>query len=158
VRITPDVKITSGAKGSMKDVVYEYVTGPEFSRGIKMIVTAYTQMQNDLETEKRSMLRIWKRREKQIGAVIHSASEMRGEIEGLVSGYKMLPKIEELTLEGLVEEEDEGGADNTDGHGRTRTKHGRFHCRLTIGECRMFHGQDAHATGRIMGKMGVPRD
>jgi hypothetical protein len=34
---------------------------------------------------------------------------MRGEIEGLVSGYKMLPKIEELTLEGLVEEEDEEG-------------------------------------------------
>jgi hypothetical protein len=107
-------KAVDAGKGSMKDVVYEYVTGSEFSRRIKMIVTAYTQMQNDLETEKRSMLRIWKRREKQIGAVIDSASEMRGEIEGLVSGYKMLPKIEELTLEGLVEEEDEGGADNTD--------------------------------------------
>ena len=91
----------------MKDVVYEYVTGPEFSRRIKMIVTAYTQMQSDLESEKRSMLRIWKRREKQISAVIQSAVEMRGEIEGLVSGYKMLPKIEELTLEGLVDDEDE---------------------------------------------------
>ncbi|HPD47549.1 MAG TPA: DUF2130 domain-containing protein [Anaerohalosphaeraceae bacterium] len=100
-------KAVDAGQGSMKDFVYEYVTGPEFSRRIKMIVTAYTQMQNDLEGEKRSMQRIWKKRERQIAAVLQSAAEIRGELEALVGGYKMLPKIEELTLEGLVEGEDE---------------------------------------------------
>ncbi len=76
-------KAVDAGQGSMKDFVYEYVTGPEFSRRIKMIVTAYTQMQNDLEGEKRSMQRIWKKRERQIAAVLQSAAEIRGELEAL---------------------------------------------------------------------------
>ncbi len=108
IKLTRQRAVDAG-HGGMKDVVYEYVTGPEFSRRIKIIVTAYTQMQSDLQSEQRAMMKIWKRREKQIGAVLQSAAEMRGEIEGLVSGYKVLPNIEELMLEGLVE--DEGGGE-----------------------------------------------
>ena len=44
---------------------------------------------------------IWKKREKQIGVVVDNAVEMRGEIEGLVSGHKVLGSVEELTLEGM---------------------------------------------------------
>ena len=62
-------------------------------------------MQSDLESEKRAMLRIWKKREKQISIVVDNAVEMRGEIEGLVSGYKVLPSVDELTLEGIGEAE-----------------------------------------------------
>ena len=51
-----------------------------------------------LRSEKRSMLNIWKKREKQIGVVVGNAVEMRGEIEGLVSGYKVLPSVDELEL------------------------------------------------------------
>ncbi len=53
---------------------------------------------------KRAVLKIWKKREKQIGVVLDNAVEMRGEIEGLVSGYKVLPSVEELTLEGIGDE------------------------------------------------------
>ena len=97
--------MVDAGQGSMKDVVYEYVTGQEFSRRIKRIVTAYTQMQGDLDSEKRAMLKIWKKREKQIGVVLDNAVEMRGEIEGLVSGYKVLPSVEELTLEEIADED-----------------------------------------------------
>ena len=97
-------KAVDAGQGSMKDVVYEYVTGEEFSRRIKSIVGAYAQMQSDLESEKRAMLKIWKKREKQISIVVDNAVEMRGEIEGLVSGYKVLPSVDELTLEGIGEE------------------------------------------------------
>ena len=97
-------KAVDAGQGSMKDVVYEYVTGAEFSRRIKRIVVAYTQMQGDLESEKRAMLKIWKKREKQISIVVDNAVEMRGEIEGLVSGYKVLPSVDELNLEGIGEE------------------------------------------------------
>ncbi len=50
-------------------------------------------------------VKIWKRREKQIGVVVDNAVEMRGEIEGLVSGYKVLPSVGELEL-GSIGEED----------------------------------------------------
>ena len=72
---------------------------------IKSIVGSYAQMQGDLESEKRAMMRIWKKREKQISIVVDNAVEMRGEIEGLVSGYKVLPSVEGLTLEGIGEED-----------------------------------------------------
>ncbi len=97
-------KAVAVGQASMKDIVYEYVTGPDFSRRIKSIVNAYTQMQGDLESERRSMQKIWKKRETQIGVVLDNAIEMRGEIEGLVSGYKELPVVERLTLEEIVEE------------------------------------------------------
>ncbi len=100
-------KAVAVGQASMKDIVYEYVTGVDFSRRIKSIVNAYTQMQGDLESERRAMQKIWKKREKQIGVVLDNAVEMRGEIEGLVSGYKELPGIEGLTLDGIVEEPDE---------------------------------------------------
>ena len=62
-------------------------------------------MQGDLESEKRSMLKIWKKRETQIGVVLGNAVEMRGEIEGLVSGYKVLPSVDELELGSIGEDE-----------------------------------------------------
>jgi hypothetical protein len=36
--------------------------------------------------------------------VVDNAVEMRGEIEGLVGGYKVLRSVEGLTLEGIGEE------------------------------------------------------
>ena len=95
--------IAEGQEG-MKDFVYKYVTGPEFGRRIKRIVDAYVQMKADLETEQRSMLRIWKKREKQIAVIIENAAEMRGEIEGLVGGQKALPEIETLSLDSIAED------------------------------------------------------
>ena len=68
-------------------------------------VLFYAQMQGDLESEKRAMLKIWKKREKQISIVVDNAVEMRGEIEGLVSGYKVLPSVDELELGSIGEDE-----------------------------------------------------
>jgi len=84
-------------QNSMKDVVYEYITGNEFSMRIKQIVAAYVEMQSDIETEKRSLNRIWAKREKQNSLVLENLSGIRGEIEGMV-GQKSLPEINNLLL------------------------------------------------------------
>ena len=63
----------------MKDVVYDYVTGNEFSMRVRQIATAYIEIQKDLDTEKRSMKRIWTKREKQITLVLDNLSGMTGE-------------------------------------------------------------------------------
>lgn len=109
IKVSRQKAVVKGQE-DMKDLVYEYVTGQDFSRRIKSIVNAYVQMQEDMESEKRAMTKIWKKREKQIGVVLDNAIEMRGEIEGLVSGHKVLPSIKSLTLEGhTVDEEDNSG-------------------------------------------------
>ena len=88
----------------MKDIIYDYVTGKEFSMRVRQIAAAYIEMQKDLETEKRSMTRIWSKREKQITLVLENLSGMRGEIEGIVGGQKLLPEVDNLSLEAIAEE------------------------------------------------------
>ena len=98
-------KRVSAGQESMKDVVYEYVTGQEFALHIKAVVTAFGQMQGQLDREKRAMQKIWKEREKQIAVVLDNVIGMRGSLEGLVGPQKRLPDIELLTLEGVMDGE-----------------------------------------------------
>jgi len=99
-------RIVAQHQDSLKDIIYQYITGQEFANRVKMIVSAYKQMQADLESEKRSYQRIWKKREKQIATVLDNITEMYGEIEGSLGGQKLLPAMDTLSLESIAEEDD----------------------------------------------------
>lgn len=60
-----------------------YLTGSEFRMQIEAIVEGFTQMQTDLDKEKRAMARIWKQREKQIEKVLENTTGMYGSIRGI---------------------------------------------------------------------------
>ena len=92
-------RIVAGHRDSLKDIVYDYFTGQDFARKVKGIISAYVQMQKDLESERRSMLRIWNKRDTQIRQVIDNTSAMFGEIEGLVAHDKAIPVLDILRLE-----------------------------------------------------------
>ena len=98
-------KAISAGQDNLKDLIYKYITGPEFNMRVKRIADTYIQMQKDMESEKRAMNRYWGRREKQFAIVLENVTGMYGEIEGLVGGQKALPDIDVLSLEGDVEEE-----------------------------------------------------
>lgn len=91
----------------LKDVIFSYITGPDFSRRVKNIIGVYGQMQSDLDSEKLAMTRIWKKREKQIASVLGNATEMWGEIEGTLGNQKLLPQIDQLSLESIACEIDD---------------------------------------------------
>ena len=95
-------KFISAGQTSMKDLIYEYVTGQEFSMHIKAVVNAFAVMQEDLEKEKRAVSLIWKKREKQISTVLTNVAGMKGSIEGLAQ--KALPEAEVLSLETIADE------------------------------------------------------
>ena len=78
-------------------MLYDYLTGSEFRLQIEAIVEGFTHMHADLESEKRSMRRIWKKRGKQIECVLMSTAEMYGAIQG-IAGTKALPTFEVLAL------------------------------------------------------------
>ena len=50
---------------------------------IEAIVEGFTQMQADLDGEKRAMARIWKQREKQIEKVVDNTIGMYSSIKGI---------------------------------------------------------------------------
>lgn len=64
-------------------MLYSYLTSNEFKMQIEAIVEGFTQMQADLDAEKRAMARIWKQREKQITKVLENTTGMYGSIRGI---------------------------------------------------------------------------
>ena len=63
-----------GQKTKM-ELVYVYLTGPRFRHRVEAIVEKFTDMQADLTREKKSMMRLWAKREAQIQEVIESTVE-----------------------------------------------------------------------------------
>ncbi len=87
---------TQENKGDKMDMLYNYLTSNTFRMQIEAIVEGFTQMKSDLESEKRSMQRIWKQREKQIEKVVTNTIDMYGSIKGIAGNAVQSVKALEL--------------------------------------------------------------
>jgi hypothetical protein len=56
------------------EMVYQYLTGPCFRHRIDAIVKKFTDMQNDLNRERKTMMRMWAKREEQLVGVLDSTA------------------------------------------------------------------------------------
>jgi len=74
---------TQENKGDKMGMLYEFLTGNEFRLQVEAIVEGFTQMQTDLESEKRAITGHWKRREKQILKVLQNTNFMYNSIKGI---------------------------------------------------------------------------
>ena len=83
-------------KGDKMDMLYTFLTGNTFRMQVEAIVEGFTQMKSDLESEKRSMQRIWKQREKQIDKVVTNTVDMYGSIKGIAGNAIQSVKALEL--------------------------------------------------------------
>lgn len=92
-------------KGEKMEFLYQYLTGSEFRGRIENIVSAFASMKTDLESERRSMERIWKKREKEIERVVLSTSGLYGDIQGIVGSS--LPTVPSLELPEFTERDEE---------------------------------------------------
>lgn len=88
---------TQENKGDKMEMLYDFLTSNEFRLQIDGIVEGFTQMQNDLLSEKRAMQRIWNQREKQIQKVIHNTVGMYGSIRGIAGNA--VQKVDSLELD-----------------------------------------------------------
>ncbi len=89
------------------EMVYQYLAGPRFRQRVQAIVEAFTCMQEDLEKEKRSTLRLWAKRDEQITRVMHATVGMYGDLQGIAG--KTIGEIEGLKLEEEFELTSESG-------------------------------------------------
>ena len=76
------------------EMVYQYLTGPRFRHRVEAIVEKFSDMQADLDKERKTMTRLWAKREAQIRGVIESTVGMYGDLQGIVGCA--LPEIDNI--------------------------------------------------------------
>jgi hypothetical protein len=83
-------------KSEKMELIYGYLSGPEFRQKVEAIVESFVAMKTDLDSEKRAMEKIWGNREKQIQRVIGNMAHMYGDLQGIIGAS--LPEIKVLEL------------------------------------------------------------
>ena len=86
------------------ELVYQYLTGPRFRLRVQAIVEAFSAMKEDLDKERKVIMKQWSKRDEQIERVMQSTVGMYGDLQGIAG--KTIQEIEGLEMKAL----EEGGA------------------------------------------------
>lgn len=86
------------------ELVYQYLTGPRFKQRVEAIVEAFSTMQEDLDKERKAIMKQWAKREAQIEAVMQATVGMYGDLQGIAG--RSLQEIEGLGMQALGIDED----------------------------------------------------
>lgn len=89
-------KLSVQAKDGKMELMYSYLSGTEFKHRVEAIVEAFTNMQNEIEKEKRYFMNKWSRDEKNIRMVIDNTYGMHGDLKAIIG--KLLPQIKGLDV------------------------------------------------------------
>jgi len=92
-------RLISVGQQSKAELIYQYLTGSRFRQRVETIVEAFSSMQEDLDKEKKAILKQWAKREAQIENVMRATAGMVGDLQGIVG--KSLQAIEGLEIAAL---------------------------------------------------------
>jgi hypothetical protein len=92
-------KAVSVGQQTKTEMVYQYLTGPRFRHRVEAIVEAFSSMQDDLDKERKVIMKQWAKRESQIESVMGATVGMYGDLQGIAG--KSLQEIEGLELPAL---------------------------------------------------------
>ena len=92
-------RAVSEGQQTKTEMVYQYLTGPRFRHRVEAIVEAFSSMQEDLDKERKVIMKQWAKREEQIERVMSSTVGMYGDLQGIAG--KSLQEIEGLELTAL---------------------------------------------------------
>lgn len=81
------------------EMVYQYLTGPRFRQRVEAIVEAFSSMQEDLDKERKAIMKQWAKREEQIERVMGATVGMYGDLQGIAG--QSIQEIEGLELKAL---------------------------------------------------------
>ena len=91
-------QVTEGQQ-TKTEMVYQYLTGPRFRQRVEAIVEAFSTMQEDLDRERKVIMKQWAKREEQIERVMGATVGMYGDLQGIAG--KSLQEIDGLELKAL---------------------------------------------------------
>lgn len=88
------VKSAGEGQQTKSALMYDYLTGPRFRHRIEAIVERFSEMQEDLASERKATMKRWSKREQQLHTVLDSAAGLYGDLQG-IAGKSMI-EIEAL--------------------------------------------------------------
>ena len=92
-------QVTEGQQ-TKTEMVYQYLTGPRFRQRVEAIVEAFSSMQEDLDKERKVIMKQWAKREEQIERVMGATVGMYGDLQGIAG--KSLQEIQGLEMAALT--------------------------------------------------------
>ena len=104
---TASARLASEGQQTKMELVYQYLTGPRFRQRVQAIVEAFGSMKEDLDKEKKAILKQWAKREEQIERVMQSTVGMYGDLQGIAG--KTIQEIEGLEMKMLEDTTIDGG-------------------------------------------------
>jgi hypothetical protein len=78
------------------EIMYHYLTGQRFRQRLEAIVEKFSDMQEDLDRERKAMTRLWAKREEQIRGVVEATAGMYGDLQGIAG--RALKEIDGIGL------------------------------------------------------------
>jgi hypothetical protein len=87
---------SSEGQQTKTELVYQYLTGPQFRQRVQAIVEAFTNLREDLDNERKVTMKQWAKREKQIEMVMMSTVGMYGDLQGIAG--RALGEVDGLTM------------------------------------------------------------
>ena len=93
---TASARAASEGQQTKMELVYRYLTGPGFKQRVAAIVDKFSDMHDDLNKERKSMMKAWAKREAQINGVLDATAGMYGDLQGIAG--KALVDIEVLKM------------------------------------------------------------
>lgn len=97
-----NAKLAGEGQQTKMAMMYDYLTGAGFRHRIEAIVERFTEMNEDLDRERRAMTKMWAKREQQIQAVVTSTAGLYGDLQGIAG--KAMIEIEALEMPRLADE------------------------------------------------------
>lgn len=88
------VKAAGEGQATKSALMYDYLTGPKFRHRIEAVVDRFSEMQEDLASERKATMKRWAKREQQLHAVLDSTAGLYGDLQG-IAGRSMI-EIEAL--------------------------------------------------------------
>jgi hypothetical protein len=93
------IRLAAEGQQTKAEMVYSYLTGPQFRRRVEAIVEAFSAMQKDLDQERKVILKQWAKRQQQIECVMAATAGMWGDLQGIAG--KTIQEIEGLEMQSL---------------------------------------------------------
>ena len=89
-------KLSTDGQQTKTEMVYQYLTGPRFRQRVEAIVEAFSSMKEDLDRERKAIMKQWAKRDEQIERVMLATVGMYGDLQGIAG--KSLQEISGMEL------------------------------------------------------------
>lgn len=95
------LRLVASGRNEKMELIYSYLASAQFAQTIRSMLDGFESMRKDLEAEKRSMLKMWAKREMQISMFSGSTAAVVGQLQAIAQGgLPQLDTIEMLSLPG----------------------------------------------------------